>query len=83
MVQQFVGLVQQSCVGNYAWLTIIHETGHLLGLKHPQDVHGFVRCGAGEYQDSAGILGDELSLVHRSFDNARAYERDVEFSAQR
>ena len=27
-------------VGNYAWLTIIHETGHLLGLKHPQDVMG-------------------------------------------
>ena len=27
-------------VGNYAWLTIIHETGHLLGLKHPQDVSG-------------------------------------------
>ena len=24
-------------VGNYAWLTIIHETGHALGLKHPQD----------------------------------------------
>ena len=27
-------------VGNYAWLTIMHETGHLLGLKHPQDVSG-------------------------------------------
>jgi serralysin len=27
-------------VGNYAWLTIIHETGHLLGLKHPQDISG-------------------------------------------
>ena len=27
-------------VGNYAWLTIIHETGHLLGLKHPQDTMG-------------------------------------------
>ena len=27
-------------VGNYGWLTIIHETGHLLGLKHPQDVSG-------------------------------------------
>src|SRR5215467_9677254 len=26
--------------GNYAWLTIIHETGHALGLKHPQDVMG-------------------------------------------
>ena len=27
-------------VGNYAWLTIMHETGHLLGLKHPQDTSG-------------------------------------------
>ncbi len=27
-------------VGNYGWLTIIHETGHLLGLKHPQDASG-------------------------------------------
>ena len=26
--------------GNYAWLTTIHETGHALGLKHPQDVMG-------------------------------------------
>ena len=23
--------------GNYAWLTMIHETGHAMGLKHPQD----------------------------------------------
>jgi serralysin len=27
-------------LGNYGYLTIIHETGHLLGLKHPQDVSG-------------------------------------------
>jgi serralysin len=26
--------------GNYAWLSIMHETGHLLGLKHPQDTSG-------------------------------------------
>ena len=26
--------------GNYAWLTMIHETGHALGLKHPQDALG-------------------------------------------
>ncbi len=24
-------------VGNYAWLTMIHETGHAMGLKHPQE----------------------------------------------
>jgi len=23
--------------GNYAWLTMLHETGHTLGLKHPHD----------------------------------------------
>jgi serralysin len=27
-------------VGNYAWLTTLHETGHALGLKHPHDVSG-------------------------------------------
>jgi serralysin len=27
-------------LGNYAWLTIVHETGHLLGLKHPQEASG-------------------------------------------
>src|SRR5581483_9242821 len=26
--------------GNYAWDTIIHETGHALGLKHPHDLIG-------------------------------------------
>lgn len=27
-------------VGNYAYLTMLHETGHALGLKHPQDTSG-------------------------------------------
>ena len=27
-------------VGNYGYLTIIHETGHLLGLKHPHEASG-------------------------------------------
>jgi len=26
--------------GNYAWLTMLHESGHAMGLKHPQDVKG-------------------------------------------
>ena len=26
--------------GTYAWMTFIHETGHSLGLKHPQDTIG-------------------------------------------
>jgi hypothetical protein len=26
--------------GNYAWMTIQHETGHAMGLKHPQDTMG-------------------------------------------
>jgi len=33
-------LYDNPVLGNYAWLTIIHETGHLLGLKHPQDSSG-------------------------------------------
>lgn len=27
-------------LGNYAYLTVLHETGHALGLKHPQDAQG-------------------------------------------
>ena len=34
------GWYDNPVLGNYAWLTITHETGHLLGLKHPQDVSG-------------------------------------------
>jgi len=26
--------------GNYAWLTVLHETGHALGLKHPHEARG-------------------------------------------
>lgn len=26
--------------GNYAYLTLLHETGHAMGLKHPQDASG-------------------------------------------
>src|SRR5262245_15220741 len=34
------GWYNNPVLGNYAWLTIIHETGHLLGLKHPQEASG-------------------------------------------
>jgi VCBS repeat-containing protein len=27
-------------LGNYAFATVLHETGHLLGLKHPHEVSG-------------------------------------------
>jgi serralysin len=27
-------------VGNYGWLTMMHETGHALGLKHPHEARG-------------------------------------------
>src|SRR5687768_3318479 len=26
--------------GNYAWLTMLHETGHAVGLKHPHETSG-------------------------------------------
>ena len=29
--------------GNYAFLTMIHETGHAMGLKHPHEVERLVR----------------------------------------
>ena len=34
------GWYSNPVVGNYGYLTMIHETGHLLGLKHPQDAMG-------------------------------------------
>ncbi len=34
------GWYNNPVVGNYAWLTIMHEIGHGLGLKHPQDTMG-------------------------------------------
>ena len=34
------GWYDNPVLGNYAWLTIMHETGHLLGLKHTQDTSG-------------------------------------------
>ena len=34
-------------LGNYAWVAMIHETGHLLGLKHPHNSVGCVRRDAG------------------------------------
>ena len=39
------GWYNNPVLGNYAYLTIIHETGHLLGLKHPHDVVRLVRRG--------------------------------------
>ena len=34
------GWYNNPVVGNYGWLTMMHETGHTLGLKHPQDIMG-------------------------------------------
>jgi serralysin len=35
-------------MGNYAYLTVIHETGHALGLKHPHEVsNGFEKMARG------------------------------------
>ena len=73
------GWYNNPVVGNYAWLTIIHETGHLLGLKHPQDAMGSFGAVPANIR-FAGILRDELSLVHRSLDNAGSYQRDLELS---
>ena len=34
------GWYNNPVLGNYAYLTIVHETGHLLGLKHPHGASG-------------------------------------------
>lgn len=34
------GWYDNPVMGNYAYLTIMHETGHALGLKHPHEVRG-------------------------------------------
>jgi hypothetical protein len=34
------GMYDNPAKGNYAWLTMIHETGHALGLKHPHEASG-------------------------------------------
>jgi serralysin len=51
--------------GNYAFVTVIHETGHALGLKHPHDVEGSFGQLARKY-DSV-----EYSVMsYRSYTNA-------------
>lgn len=43
------GLYDDPVPGNYAWLTMIHELGHAMGLKHPQEVIGFFGTMPAEY----------------------------------
>jgi hypothetical protein len=38
------GMYDNPIKGTYAWLTMLHETGHTLGLKHPQDAQGYFRA---------------------------------------
>ena len=74
------GWYDNPVVGNYAWLTIMHETGHLLGLKHPQDASG--SFGAVPVSaDSLEYTGDELPLLYRGVDHAGPHQRDLELSA--
>ena len=56
------GMYNNPVVGNYAWLTIMHETGHLLGLKHPQDVMG-----------SFGAVPANVDLLEYSVMSYRSY----------
>ena len=48
--------------GNYAWLTIMHETGHAMGLKHPQ-------TGSGSF----GILPADHDSVEYTVMSYRSY----------
>ena len=59
--------------GNYAFLTMIHETGHAMGLKHPHDASG--SFGAMPARSRlARIFRDELPLLCRSRPR-RLYQR--------
>jgi len=40
LVQQLEALYDSPNQGNYGYLSMLHETGHALGLKHPQDIKG-------------------------------------------
>jgi hypothetical protein len=48
--------------GNYAWLTMLHETGHALGLKHPHEARG-----------SFGALPVELDSLEYSVMSYRSF----------
>jgi Ca2+-binding RTX toxin-like protein len=48
--------------GNYAWTTLIHETGHALGLKHPHQASG-----------SFGILPTAQDSLEYTVMSYRAY----------
>ncbi len=50
--------------GTYGYQTFLHETGHAMGLKHPQDAKGRLWRHAGRPR-LARIHGDELSLLCR------------------
>jgi serralysin len=52
-------------MGNYAWLTFLHETGHALGLKHPH-----------EYKATFGIVGESHDSLEYTVMSYRSYERD-------
>ena len=49
-------------LGNYAYALILHETGHTLGLKHPQDVFG-----------SFGVLPSDHDAVQYTVMSYRSY----------
>lgn len=48
--------------GNYAYLTMMHETGHALGLKHPQDIKG-----------SFGTLPSDMDSLEYTVMSYRSY----------
>ena len=50
--------------GTYVWLTILHEIGHVLGLKHPFEDKGssWISLEAAGYEDVYGWIG--YSVMH-------------------
>ncbi len=51
-------------VGNYAYLTALHEIGHALGLKH---AHTFIG-GVDQYEDDSGIISTPVAANRDSLE---------------
>ena len=56
-------------LGNYAYVTVLHELGHALGLKHAQEAGGVAATAVPSAQDSLGIHRHDLPVLCRRPDN--------------